>query len=492
ESYDNAEFFENYIFTAKNCADIARETVMNIASFIAFSLGGIMGISMIVNIDPIMTVLIMLSIGIAFLVSWFKEKLDYQYQDRLAGVQAKEDYIQRVFYMKEYAKELRSIQKLPGFLLKMFREIEEENIRLTDEYGKKILYLSILSHINTRTLMYWGAMLLTIHLIERKGTIEPGNLLIMTVSIGTVALLIQAIVDTIPKMNQIMLFQQKIERFQEKAADKSKTGKTVIREIHLIRFEHVSFTYPNEERPILNDISFEVRKNEQIAIVGNNGAGKSTIMKLLLKFYVPDKGAIYINDIDIRKIDENSCREAFGSVFQDVNLFAMPVFQNITWEQNIDDWDRLKTVLEESGLSGQFPDRESCYKEITKELSEDGVVLSGGNVQKTAIARALYQDVSVLLFDEATSAVDMETEQDIMKGVQKAGKDRITLLISHKLSCVRNADRIFFLENGIIVEEGNHQELTKKKGRYFELFQKQAQQIQKLAKEQELRQKEWL
>lgn len=215
-------------------------------------------------------------------------------------------------------------------------------------------------------------------------------------------------------------------------------------------------------------------------------------MKLLLKFYVPDSGNIYVNGIDIREIDEQSYREAFGCVFQDVNLFAMPVYQNIVLGDQLDDWKALKEVLKKSGLSEQFPTEQACHAEITKELSEDGITLSGGNAQRVAIARALYQNTSVLLLDEATSAVDVETEQAIMDSVAKAGQDKITFLISHKLSCVRKADRILFLENGKIVESGNHQELTERKGKYYELFKKQADQFEKEVVEQTLEREEWL
>lgn len=494
-SYDNADYYNDYIFSMQNSADIAKQAVNNMASFIAYTLGGLMGIGLIANIEPVMTVFIVFSILTSFFISSRRNKLNFKYRERIAGLQVKEQYIHRVFYMKDYAKELRSLKKLPDFLLNMFAKVEDENTELTKEYGKKSLFYSVMGIVNNRLLMYWLVMLLTIGIIYYRGNIEPGNLLIMTVSIGTAALLIGAIVNIVPAMNNIMMYHQKLTKFLEEPIgghNVAETHKRVIREIQSIRFHHVSFTYPNEKQAVLDDVSFEVQKNEKLAIVGVNGSGKTTILKLILKFYKPDSGNIYINGIDINEIDEVEYRKAFGCVFQDVNLYAMPARRNISLSEQTEDQEKLTEVIFESGLSKVFPTEKERDRHLTRELSDKGMILSGGNAQKVAIARALYQDVSVFLFDEITSALDPEMEKDILDRIDSAGKEKITVLISHKLSCTKDTDKIIFLEDGKIVETGSHHDLILRRGRYYSLFKLQSEQFEKHTQEETLREEAWL
>lgn len=399
--------------------------------------------------------------------------------------------------MKDYAKELRSLSKLPAFLLNKFTGIENENKQLTKRYGKRSFTYGILEIANNRVLMYWLIMLLTIGLIYLTGNIEPGNLLIMTVSVGTAALLIGAFVNTIPQMSNISLYYKKLIDFMALSGDRQKdtiadnTG-IIITNIKSIRFDHVSFAYPHEKRMVLQDISFEIHKGESLAIVGINGAGKSTILKLILKFYTPNKGNIYINGIDINRIDENSYRKMFGCVFQEVNLYALPVYRNITMSDQAEDKEKLDRAITDSGLSNLFPTNKERRRDMTKELSDQGIVLSGGNAQKVAIARALYHDAAVFLLDEITSAIDPETELEIMQRINQASKDKIVVLVSHKLFCVKNVDKIIVLEDGRVAETGSHLELIREKGKYYTLFKAQSEQFKKEAQEQELEQEAWL
>lgn len=345
------------------------------ASFIAYSLGGLMGIGLIANIEPIMTVFIAFAILNSFFLSSHRNRLNFRYSEKISNIQAKEQYIHRVFYMKDYVKELRSLQKLPTFMLGMLAKVEEENSELTKRYGKKSFYYSMLGIVNNRVLMYWLIMLLTIGIIYMRENIEPGNLLIMTVSVGTTALLIGAIVNIVPEMNKIMMYYQKLTKFLEEPRKRKKdatVGKTVIDKIESIEFDHVSFTYPNEERAVLHDISFKVCMHERLSIVGVNGSGKSTILKLILKFYSPDKGN---NPFTIAE-----------------NLLLRPlktvVDERLVWEalDRVDLSDKVWQLP--SGLSTP----------VTKEFNNDGVVFSGGECQRIALARAFLQDTPFSLW----------------------------------------------------------------------------------------------
>ena len=543
ECYDNPQFYEKYIFSMENAADIAKKSVNNMASFIAYGLGGLMSIGLIANIEPVMIIFIALSIVFSLLISNYKKKVDLKYNEQITGLRHKEDYVHRVFYMKEYAKELRAFPELVEQNLDFFTKTEEEKYLLTKKSGKRKWIGSILNTLNNRTIMYWIVMLLTIVAISLRGNIEPGNLLIVTVSIATAALLINAIAWTIPEMHNIARYREKFleflsnaeenyseKNFKEKEESPDENSKNISSSIHTatkdgkaikqiytepkksnteinqlytatkdlntginqIQFDHVYFTYPGETKEILKDLSFQVSIGNPLVIVGENGAGKSTIFKLLLKFYKPDRGRILINGMDLSEIDTEKYRKMIGCVFQNVNMYALSLEENTVAADEKTDDKKLEESLKKSGLTDLTKDKENLKKELTKEFSSDGMVLSGGNMQRVAIARSFYQDVSMLLFDEMTSALDPETELEIMDTVRELGQKRIMIMISHKLSCVKQAAQILFLKDGAICETGNHLELMKKQGEYYKLFRYQSEKFEKEKKRDALEGEAWL
>lgn len=491
-SYDDPKFYEEYIFALQNCPAMAKEAVTNVSYFIGFILGGLISMGMIASIQPVMLIFIGVSILVSFGISSLRQKIELRYKEKLARVQVKEQYIHRVFYTKDYAKELRSLSGLKDFLLDKFQKIEDENLEITEEYGRKSFILGLLNILNNQLLMYWLIMLLTIGLIWWTGDISPGNLLIMTTSVATASLLIGAIVNFLPAMKKTRLYYEKLTAFMDRAKEPAEQGeKALLTQIEDIRFDHVRFTYPGEKLPTLEDVSFSLKKGEAMAIVGLNGAGKSTILKLMLKFYTPDSGKIYVNGIDLAEIDGPSYRQLFGCVFQDVNLYAMPAWMNIAMD-GVEDKNQLNQVIAETDLSGQFPKEDDLNRDMTKELSTEGLVFSGGNAQKMAIARALYRNTPVMLLDEITSAIDPETEQQIMACVARVRKDKLTILISHKLSCVKDTDRIIVLTDGKIAESGSHSQLLAEKGQYYQLFKQQSEQFIRQTRQDNLEREAWL
>lgn len=491
-SYDDPKFYEEYIFALQNCPAMAKEAVTNVSYFIGFILGGLISMGMIASIQPVMLIFIGVSILVSFGISSLRQKIELRYKEKLARVQVKEQYIHRVFYTKDYAKELRSLSGLKDFLLDKFQKIEAENQEITEEYGRKSFILGLLNILNNQLLMYWLIMLLTIGLIWWTGDISPGNLLIMTTSVATASLLIGAIVNFLPAMKKTRLYYEKLTAFMDRAKEPAEQGeKALLTQIEDIRFDHVRFTYPGEKLPTLEDVSFSLKKGEAMAIVGLNGAGKSTILKLMLKFYTPDSGKIYVNGIDLAEIDGPSYRQLFGCVFQDVNLYAMPAWMNIAMD-GVEDKNQLNQVIAETALSGQFPKEDDLNRDMTKELSTEGLVFSGGNAQKMAIARALYRNTPVMLLDEITSAIDPETEQQIMACVARVRKDKLTILISHKLSCVKDTDRIIVLTDGKIAESGSHSQLLAEKGQYYQLFKQQSEQFIRQTRQDNLEREAWL
>jgi ABC-type transport system involved in Fe-S cluster assembly fused permease/ATPase subunit len=236
-----------------------------------------------------------------------------------------------------------------------------------------------------------------------------------------------------------------------------------------IRFEKVSFDY-DVRRTIIDDISFKVPNGKKVAIVGPTGAGKSTISRLLFKFYSPKAGNIYINNINIDKISQESLRKIIGVVPQDTVLFNDTIYYNIAYGNTNANKEEVINAAKNADIHNFISILPDGYQTI---VGERGLKLSGGEKQRVAIARTILKNPKIFFFDEATSALDSSTEEEIQKNLENISKNKTTLVIAHRLSTAANADNIIVLDKGCIIEEGNHDTLIQKKGKYFEMWEKQ-------------------
>ena len=240
-----------------------------------------------------------------------------------------------------------------------------------------------------------------------------------------------------------------------------------------IRFENVSFDY-DARRTIIKDISFDVPNGKKVALVGPTGAGKSTISRLLFRFYDPKQGDVYINNQNIKDISQQSLRKHIGVVPQDTVLFNDTIYYNISYGNPNANEEEIYNAAKSADIHNFIINLPDGYQTI---VGERGLKLSGGEKQRVAIARAILKNPSIFFFDEATSALDSTTEKEIQKNLQAISKNRTTLVIANRLSTAADADEILVLEQGEITERGNHDELLSKKGKYAEMWNKQKSSI---------------
>lgn len=243
-----------------------------------------------------------------------------------------------------------------------------------------------------------------------------------------------------------------------------------------IEFKNVCFTYQGADEETLKDMSFKVEPGENIAIVGENGAGKTTAIKLLCGFYEPTKGSVLVNGADVSRYNKDDYYKLFSAVFQDYNFLPLSIEANLTLlEKEKVDQNKLKQVIEKAGIRERLEELPNGLDTLmVKEVHKDATSFSGGEMQKLLLARALYKDAPVLVLDEPTAALDPIAENELYERYNALTKGKTSFFISHRLSSTRFCNRILFISDGRIAETGTHEELMKKRGKYWQMFQVQS------------------
>ena len=269
-----------------------------------------------------------------------------------------------------------------------------------------------------------------------------------------------------------------VKKFEQTSIGTIRDGNVVLQDVEMIEFADVSFTYPETDALVLDKVSFSVGKGDKVCIVGVNGAGKSTIIKLLLRFYDVTQGQIRINGIDIAEYDINSLRKRFTSFLQQIITYAFTIRENIRISDMDNagkgDSDVLEALKQAEALDIISKTEQGLDSFLTTVFEDDGLELSQGQRQRMSLARTFYKNSSVIVLDEASSSLDPEAEHRIYQTLGKVYSGKTTIFTSHRLSNVYLADRIILIENGAVIEQGTHEELMACSGRYAQLYRYQA------------------
>ena len=280
----------------------------------------------------------------------------------------------------------------------------------------------------------------------------------------------------LPDIQKQSLYVQKMKTFLDAENHLPNHGTLPIPDDFELTLHNVSFTYPNTDVQVLKNINLTIPKGSKIALVGYNGAGKSTLVKLLMRLYDPTDGHITYGGTDIKEYPLEHYREQISTLFQDYQIIAATLGENITMSDTTLDKDRAMQIMKDIDFIDVFQSMPNGFDtQLTKEFHSDGVNLSGGEAQKVAICRVLYSNAHVLILDEPSSALDPLSEYNLNHTIQQLAKDRSIIFISHRLSTTRIADTIYMLENGTIIEQGSHEELMKQNGKYAQMFLLQAE-----------------
>lgn len=308
------------------------------------------------------------------------------------------------------------------------------------------------------------------------GSIGIGDLTMYVSSAINFSSAIMALGQAVIMLFQMLGYLEPLVELMSVPDEAKCTGTKVLDKVRSIRFENVTFSYPKTDKKVLDNISFEIKEGEKVSIVGLNGAGKSTVVKLLCRLYHPDSGTIYINDTDIFEYEHKSYLANIAAVFQDFKLFNFSIQENITCKPVGVDNEKVNKILEEVGIKDKIETLPKGIKTLFgKEYDAEGVEFSGGQSQKIAIARALYKNASLVVLDEPTSALDPIAEAEIYENFNRMVGDKTAIYISHRMSSSVFCDRILVINNGRIEAYDTHKKLMENQdGLYYKLFNSQA------------------
>jgi ATP-binding cassette subfamily B protein len=389
------------------------------------------------------------------------------------------NYLSEVLSIEAFAKEMR-IWDLSHYFLSLIQNLRtrfiQENIQLSKKQA-----LAGFGGESVSTVGYYTAYgLVILGVIAGKLTI--GDLTMYAGAFSRSQSLFENLLKSIANMVEIQLFAQNLAIFlslepEIVAPAEPLSAPVAPRELRVV---DLAFTYPGTTRQVLKNINFSVRPGECVAIVGANGSGKTTLAKLLLRLYDPDQGQICVDDRDIRQLDPAHLRQQMAVVFQDYARYQLSVRENIGFGQleKMADLAQIRQVAGQVGIDTALNRLPAGYETVLGRQFEGGSELSLGQWQRVAVARALLRDAPILILDEPTAAMDAQAEYELYQQLRALARDRMTILISHRFSTVRMADRILVLEDGEIVEEGTHDTLLAQNTRYSYLFKLQASSYQ--------------
>ncbi len=424
--------------------------------------------------SPWLVALLILAVLPAFLGESHFAFLGYAQNIQQTPVKRQLDYLRTLGASKESAKELK-LFGLSSFLsseyTRLANQIYDQNVRLAGRRMVAGAFLSLLS-----TAAYYGAYAYVIYRTV-TGELTWGSLQFLAGAIAGASTNIQSIFSTLSSIaDQSLFLTDLVEFLRVGPAIRSKPeaipAPRPIR--HGIVFDGVSFAYPGSSRRVLDRLNLQIDKDERIALIGENGQGKTTIVKLLTRLYDPTEGRILLDGIDLRDYSIEDLHREIGVIFQDFVRYEMTARQNIAVGRLGSPENMIHEAARKS-LADQVVDRlPKGYDQLLGRRFEGGLELSGGEWQRMALARAYLRDAQILILDEPTAALDARSESEVFQRFAELTAGKMALLISHRFSTVKMADRILVLEDGRIAEQGSHQSLLALGRRYAGMFELQA------------------
>jgi ABC-type multidrug transport system fused ATPase/permease subunit len=454
-----------------NAMGLVQSIISNIITIIGL-------VYIVVRLDWLFIILIFITLSVKIIFV----RLQYNKSIKIRKLQIENsryvEYLLNLSYFNEGgAKEIR-LNSLQNWYMDKTKLYRNEMVSIHFSAFK----LGAIHNIITEIFLTLQSFVILWLLSQRfiNGVISIAEFSMYFTAVATLTISLSSITEQFGNYSQQVLNASDYKKFMRVINDQNEIAtnsvKTIIPEKTEIIFQDVSFTYPNTNKEILKKINLKIIDKEKLVIVGMNGAGKSTFIKLLCKFYRPTKGKIMLNGIDIWNIPNDEYYQSISAVFQDFTNFSFSLQENISMSEETE-FDKITKIINNIGLKERVEELpnglDTC---LSKNFDSSGVEFSGGQAQKIAIARAIYKDTPILILDEPTASLDPKAESEIYSDFFNMAKDKTTIFISHRLAASTIASNIAVFSNGEIVEYGTHKELIKINGIYTQMYHRQSSQ----------------
>ena len=474
--YDNPDFYTDYVWAVNESDKRALSICDDIGKLISRLFSSIVIVLMLVDVDRYILVFVLVFLVFSLMLKYLKTNISFKKTNEIMPKQRYVDYIGRVFYLQDYAKEIRT-SSVKGILFKKFNDSFLEIINIIKRYSLKLFPITLTQNLLSVSFFY-TIIIILIYLLKVNNSISLGDLVATIAATNKLHAQVSDILSFFPKFREHSIYAEKFYSFnnyQQKIQDGKLTTQPTFKSIE---FKNVVFNYPNSPQKTLDGVSFKICANQKIAIVGPNGSGKSTIIKLLLRLYEPTSGEILLNGEKIDNYKIESYRKTFNIVFQDFQLYSTTLSENVLGDIFLkENTQTVLSALKKADFMNKLSEMpKGIDSELTKEFFEEGINLSGGEAQKVALSRLFSRECSVLILDEPSSSLDPISEYNFNNTLMH--NQGTTIIVSHRLSTIINADLIIVIDNGNIIECGTHTELITQNGLYSKMFQTQASNYQ--------------
>lgn len=438
-----------------------QQTISSILSSIVLIVGIF---TVMIKISPTLTLVFLFTLPMTYFSTKFISKKSQGYFRRKSqGLGSMVGFVEENFSGSELIKAFNYENRAEREFLEINENLYEVSYKASFMTGIMLPIMTFISNLGYVMLSIIGGLLVL------SGKLFVGDIQAVIQYVRRLANPIEQLVEMASIFQASIAAAERVFEFLDQEAEEEIVKDKIKGKVEDIDFNNVYFSY-DKKNPVINNLNLHVKKNKTVAIVGSTGAGKTTIVNLLMRFYDIDKGSIKINGIDIRDVSRKNLRSRFGMVLQDSWLFRGTIYENILYGR--EDATR-EEVIEAAKKAYCHSFIEKLPKSYDTVLNEDASNISQGQRQLLTIARALLSDPEILILDEATSSVDTRTEALIQKAMKNLLKERTNFVIAHRLSTIVNSDVILVLDKGDIVEKGNHKELLEKNGVYAELYNSQ-------------------
>lgn len=471
--YDNPDYYNGFQM-AQGDLHVLADVLWNIIYFFSSCFSFLIAAVVLLNANPLYCILlIVVSIPDSIMAYRFTKSI-YHLTVEQANETRRQDYLYQISTSRGYAQEVRLYQignRLKEKYTFIWNRLFESRKKLMKKRTGYIELFAVLPEII--------GVIILIQVVEgsMRGIFTVGDYSLYSSMITQLTSALYALTGSFRSVYDNALRIKNFQKFETLKNEIRDEGTLELKEVKSIEFQNVTFLYPNAEEEVLDEVSFQIQEGEKVAFVGVNGAGKSTIIKLLLRFYDVTAGKILINGKEIKEYTLISLRRMFSCYFQSANTYGFSLRENITIGnvEKEEDETEIRKILENCNAEDILRSAEDDLDiPITKSFYWEGLELSGGQYQKLALARTFYRDAQVIILDEPSSALDPEAEHHLFCSIEKVCSGKTTILTSHRLSNIYIADKIILLENGRVLAQGPHNELLENSDRYAVLFHYQA------------------